>query len=118
MSHTSIEYGSEEEIVMCHIKAVSVPIVQLQKPSGATLKEQISAPSYFHSLKENEAPPFKKPGKEEKPRLLLDSLIEEDDVVKMIAALDKENDYIGFKKQLGCTLYFNRVGTLTQESSK
>lgn len=88
--------------IVSNIKAASVPTVQ-GNPSGAALKEQASAPSYFHSLKENEAPPFKRPGKEAKPRLLIGTLITEDDVVEIVAAMDTLNgSNIEFKRKLGC----------------
>ncbi|XP_045761636.1 uncharacterized protein LOC123864918 [Maniola jurtina] len=84
--------------ILCNIKAASIPVIQVV--SGAPLKEQLSAPFYFHSLKENEAPPFRKPGKEAKPRLLIGTLITEDDVVEMIAATDVHNANLGFRKKI------------------
>lgn len=70
------------------MKATSAPIYPLPKPEEAQLKVQISAPSYLFSLKENETPPFVKPGREARPKLLIGTIMEEDDVVAMIAAAD------------------------------
>ncbi|XP_034826651.1 uncharacterized protein [Maniola hyperantus] len=84
--------------ILCNIKGASVPIVQVV--SGAPLKEQVSAPCYLHSLAENEAPPFRKPGKEPKPQLLIGTLITEDDVLEMIAATDIHNANDGFRKKI------------------
>lgn len=99
-SNSENEDDSKTRIVS-NIKAASVPTVH-GNPSGAALKEQASAPSYFHSLKENEAPSFKRPGKEAKPRLLIGTLITEDDVVEIVAAMGTLNgSNIEFRK-LGC----------------
>ncbi|XP_072937290.1 uncharacterized protein [Epargyreus clarus] len=85
--------------------SASAPIVPIKQ---GELKTQISAPSYFYSLKENETPPFKKPEKEEKPRLLLNTLFCEEDVVEMIAAYDSDPDG-GFKKCLGDILVKKKI---------
>ncbi|CAH0726346.1 unnamed protein product, partial [Brenthis ino] len=79
------------------MKAKSAPIASLLKSSTEILKTQISAPSYFHSLKENEAPPFRKPEKERIPHLLIGTIVTEEDVVEMIAAY---SDY-GLNKHIG-----------------
>lgn len=85
------------------MKAKSAPIASLLKSSTELLKTQISAPSYFHSLKENEAPPFRKPEKERRPHLLIGTIITEEDVVDMIVAADSDN---GLKKHIGRKLLF------------
>lgn len=81
-------------------KVVSMPIGTVQ--SQEKLKEQKSAPSYLHSLTENDAPSFRKPGKEPRPAVLTGTIITEEDVVNMIATheADPEN---GMRKYL-CSL--------------
>ncbi|XP_045459241.1 uncharacterized protein LOC123669694 [Melitaea cinxia] len=75
--------------------SIGLPLTTSEK----LLTVQISAPSYLHSLKENQAPPFKKPGKEEKPRLLIGTIVTENDVIEMIVAdTDDEKD---LEKHLG-----------------
>lgn len=75
-------------------KAKSAPIDTL--PSEELLTVQISAPSYFHSLKENQAPPFRKPEKARRPCLLLDNLVTEEEVVVMVAAAVTEDSLIKY----------------------
>lgn len=84
-------------------KVVSMPIEALQ--SKEKLKEQKSAPSYLHSLTDNDAPSFRKPGKEPRPAILTGSIVTEEDVVNMIAnhESDPEN---GLKKYLCSLLTF------------
>lgn len=75
--------------------SIGLPLTTSEK----LLTVQISAPSYLYSLKENQAPPFKKPGKEEKPRLLIGTIVTENDVIEMILAdTDDEKD---LEKHLG-----------------
>lgn len=84
-------------------KAKSAPIDTL--PSDEQLKVQISAPSYFHSLKENQAPPFRKPEKERRPCLLLDNLVTENDVVEIVAAADDEDQLKKYLRNLNDLYY-------------
>jgi hypothetical protein len=88
-SNTSPESSISQGI---HIKAASVPVAAL-KPNEKMVKVQISAPSYLNSLKENDAPPFKKPDRETRPRLLIGTIMNEEEVVEMVAATvdDGEN---------------------------
>lgn len=51
-------------------------------------------------LKENDAPPFKKPAKEARPKLLIGTIMTEDDAIEMIAAADA-NKAEGLKVYLG-----------------
>lgn len=85
-------------------KAKSAPIDTL--PSDEQLKVQISAPSYFHSLKENQAPPFRKPEKERRPCLLLDNLVTENDVVEIVAAADDEDQLKKYLRNLNDLYYY------------
>lgn len=73
-------------------RAASAPVI-LTEPSVEEIQKQISAPSYFYSLSENDAPPFIKPEKEPKPKLLIGTILNEQEVIAMIAAADgdKEN---------------------------
>lgn len=80
------------------IKAASAPIVPL-KPDES-LKVQISAPSYLNSLRENDAPPFKKPEREPRPHLLLGTIMNEEEAIEMIAAHDADKE-MGLKRFLG-----------------
>lgn len=81
-------------------KVVSMPIETLQ--STEKLKEQTSAPFYLHSLTDNDAPSFKKPGKEPQPSVLTRTIVTEEDVVNMIANQESE-PVNGLKKYL-CSL--------------
>lgn len=78
-------------------KVVSMPIEHLQ--SKEQLKEQKSAPSYLNSLTENDAPSFRKPGKEPRPAILTGSIVTEEDVVNMIATHESDPEN-GLKKYL------------------
>ncbi|XP_052757815.1 pre-mRNA-splicing factor CWC22 homolog [Galleria mellonella] len=84
------------------IKAASAPIVHL-KHEEVPVKPQISAPSYFHSLKENDAPPFVKPEQELRPKLLIGTVMSEVEAVEMISAADADR-YKGLQKYLGTFL--------------
>lgn len=95
-SSVASEPSSEEAV---KIKAASAPVIPILS-EDALIKTQISAPSYLHSLKENDAPPFKKPGVEPKPHLLIGSIMTEDDVVAMIAASDADAIH-GLSKFIG-----------------
>ncbi|KAM3959109.1 uncharacterized protein ACR2FA_006789 [Aphomia sociella] len=72
------------------IKAASDPIIHL-KVDQTRLKPQTSAPSYLQSLKENNAPPFIKPGREARPQLLIGTVMNETEAVEMIAAADADS---------------------------
>ncbi|XP_037866446.1 uncharacterized protein LOC119628424 [Bombyx mori] len=89
-------------------KAASDPSCAPQNVTEAQIKPQISAPSYFYSLKENEALPFKRPEKEPRPKLLLNSVVNENDVVAMIAAHDA-NRTEGLKKHIGKLLVEKQI---------
>lgn len=80
-------------------KAASAPAFP-KLSEEALLKTQLSAPSYLFSLRENNAPPFRKPENEPVPHLLIGTIMNEDEAVGMIAAAgaDKQN---GLKKFLG-----------------
>lgn len=94
------------------MKAASAPICLSEVPNNETqLTTQVSAPSYLFSLKENESPPFKKPGKEAKPILLIGTIMNEQEAIQMVAAADanKEN---GLKKWLSKSLDTCRLQTL------
>ncbi|XP_075991862.1 uncharacterized protein LOC142987171 [Anticarsia gemmatalis] len=88
------------------IKAASAPIVP--SSSVGEVKQQTSAPCYFHSLKENDAPPFQKPGVEPKPKLIIGSIFNEQTVVEMIAAADADKEY-GLKKYLAEILVEQKI---------
>ncbi|XP_059047657.1 uncharacterized protein LOC131843077 [Achroia grisella] len=90
-----------------HIKAASTPIINL-KDGEAPLKPHTSAPSYFQSLKENDAPPFVKPGREARPQLLINTVMSEAEAVEMIAAADADR-YKGLKKYLGSFLVQKKI---------
>ncbi|CAB3231514.1 unnamed protein product [Arctia plantaginis] len=89
---------SEPTEKQAKIKAASAPIVPIT--SDAALKHQTSAPSYFHSLKENDAPPFLLPGLEQYPMLVIRHIFNEEDVVEVIANADADKEH-GLKKFLG-----------------
>lgn len=89
-------------------KAASDPSCAPQNVTEAQIKPQISAPSYFYSLKENEALPFKRPEKEPRPKLLLNSVVNENDVVAMIAAHDADRTE-GLKKHIGFTRWRSNI---------
>ncbi|KAJ0181562.1 hypothetical protein K1T71_002284 [Dendrolimus kikuchii] len=83
------------------IKAASAPIVPIPKPEeGEKLKTQISAPSYLFSLKENDAPPFRKPCKEARPEILVGTIMSENEAVAMIAFSDGDKNN-GLRQFLG-----------------
>ncbi|RVE50354.1 hypothetical protein evm_005020 [Chilo suppressalis] len=88
------------------IKAVSAPVIPLNNEE-VNVKVQISAPSYLHSLKENDAPPFKKPEKEAKPHLLMSTIMNEDEAVETIAAASADGE--GLKRYLGEFLVAKKV---------
>ncbi|XP_049867008.1 uncharacterized protein LOC126367505 [Pectinophora gossypiella] len=89
------------------LKTVSAPLMPISEP---VLETQISAPSYFHSLAENDLPPFRIPVKEARPKILLvvDPLVSEEDVVEMIASTD-EDPVNGMKTFLGPFLVRKQV---------
>ncbi|XP_050685336.1 uncharacterized protein LOC126979820 [Leptidea sinapis] len=91
-SNSSVTQGS------CNrIKAASAPVLPPKIVSSTNLKEQISAPSYFHSLKENEAPPFEIPQRPNRPQILIGTIVTEKDIIGIISiAL-----YDGLNKALG-----------------
>ncbi|XP_026737861.1 uncharacterized protein LOC113501067 [Trichoplusia ni] len=105
-SSVASEPSSEEAV---KIKAASAPVIPILS-EDALIKTQISAPSYLHSLKENDAPPFKKPGVEPKPHLLIGSIMTEDDVVAMIAASDADTIH-GLSKFIGSFLIEKKIIT-------
>ncbi|XP_068621578.1 uncharacterized protein [Battus philenor] len=75
------------------IRAASAPVaVRDETEAVDNVKPQTSAPFYFFSLSENEAPPFRSPDKEDRPHILVDLVVTEDDVVRMIAVADTESD--------------------------
>lgn len=83
------------------MKAASDPVCSfLKKSEEMILKTKISAPSYFYSLEENDAPPFIKPSREVQPKLLLGTIMNEVEAVAMIAAFDVDQ-VNGLKKFLG-----------------
>ncbi|CAG5048218.1 unnamed protein product, partial [Parnassius apollo] len=101
----AIESGTSEPTIdtsaKTYIKANSSPIIINETlECEEKLKTQKSAPSYFHSLRENEAPPFKRPEKDEKPHVMAGELVTEKDVVRMIAIADAETN-MDFRKYLG-----------------
>lgn len=88
-SQTSTLATSEEAD---KIKAASAPIYPAPSSSAeAKLTVQISAPSYLHSLKENEAPPFKKPEREARPKLLLGTIVSESDIIEIMALASEDS---------------------------
>ncbi|CAH0603527.1 unnamed protein product [Chrysodeixis includens] len=99
-SSSTVSESSEDE--GAKIKAASAPVIPIIS-EGALIKTQISAPSYLQSLKENDAPPFKKPGTEPKPHLLINTILTEDDIVAMIAAVDADKIQ-GLRKFIGSFL--------------
>ncbi|XP_046961937.1 uncharacterized protein LOC124531403 [Vanessa cardui] len=99
---------NESESNMIKLKVRSAPIQLSSDPSEKLLKEHFSAPSYLQSLKENLAPPFKIPVKEEKPRLLIGTIVTEIDVIAMIAA-ENTDPSKGLDKYLGNFLVKNKI---------
>lgn len=100
MSSPDSPTGSRESDVsskMVNAKAASFPAVPTDE---GKLTTQISAPSYLFSLKCSEAPPFRKPEKEARPKILVDTIMTESEAVEMIAAADF-NPNFGLKKFLG-----------------
>ncbi|CAK1549582.1 unnamed protein product [Leptosia nina] len=88
------------------IKAASAPIFLLPSTSeAAKLTIQISAPSYLHSLKENKAPPFRRPVHEAQPKLLIETLVTENDCIEIIAQATGES----LKKALGDFLVKKKI---------
>ncbi|KAL4720845.1 hypothetical protein ACJJTC_016714 [Scirpophaga incertulas] len=79
-------------------RAASAPFLP-PSPGEGQLKVQISAPSYLHSLKENDAPPFRTPGKEIRPKLLIGTIMDKDEAIDMIAAADTDK-HSGLKNYL------------------
>lgn len=78
---------------------VGIKLINLDdQRSKSELKQQVSAPSYLNSLKDNDAPPFKKPGKEAKPKLLIGTFMNKDEAIEMINAAEENGDV---KKYLG-----------------
>ncbi|KAL0848830.1 hypothetical protein ABMA28_013251 [Loxostege sticticalis] len=102
-SKTSTESSKIDPVRM---KAASAPIVPLK--SEDKLKVQISAPSYLNSLKENDAPPFVRPGREARPHLLIGTFMNEDEAIEMIAALDADRE-LGLGKFLAHFLVEKKV---------
>lgn len=86
------------EFVKVDAKAASAPIVPLSPETK--VKTKISAPSYLFSLKENDAPPFRKPGKEDRPHLVIGTIMNDEEAIAMIAACD-EDPVNGLIKFLG-----------------
>lgn len=78
-------------------KVVSMPIEPSQ--SKEVLTEQKSAPCYFHSLADYDAPSFRQPGKEPRPAVLTGTIVTDEDVVNMIAAHESDPEN-GLKKYL------------------
>ncbi|CAH2105077.1 unnamed protein product [Euphydryas editha] len=95
--------GSNIDQVVIKSASIGLPLTT----SENLLKVQISAPSYLHSLKENQAPPFKKPEKEEKPHLLIGTIVAENDVIEMILA-DTDADK-SLEKHLGQFLVNKKI---------
>lgn len=92
--------GSESDYA---VKTASAPIRidrAIGSPDETQLKTQISAPSCLFSLKENDAPPFKIPGKEARPMLLQGAIMTESEAVEMVAAADADK-VNGLRKWLG-----------------
>ncbi|XP_063839295.1 uncharacterized protein LOC135088375 [Ostrinia nubilalis] len=87
-SKTSTESSKMDPV---QIKAASAPIVPL-KSEETKLKVQLSAPSYLNSLRENDAPPFRRPGREARPRLLIGTIMNEEEAIEMIAAADSDKE--------------------------
>lgn len=102
-AHTTVDSRSgsptSEPSVSTHIFAASAPLVPPRISEEVQVKTQTSAPSYFFSLKENDAPPFRKPGKEAWPHILIGTIMNEADVIEMIAAADSEIN--GLRKFIG-----------------
>ncbi|XP_050361695.1 uncharacterized protein LOC126780998 isoform X2 [Nymphalis io] len=94
--------NNESESNILKFKVKSAPVELLSKSSEKILKEQLSAPSYLHSLRENLAPPFKRPVKEVKPCLLIGTIVTEADVIEIIAAENTDPNK-GLDKHLGLT---------------
>ncbi|CAG4972691.1 unnamed protein product [Colias eurytheme] len=83
---STLDTGSESD----KIKAASAPIIPAVTSGDTKLTIQISAPSYLHSLKENEAPPFRKPEHEARPKLLIGTIVSESDVIEIIARANSD----------------------------
>ncbi|XP_050550676.1 uncharacterized protein LOC118273285 [Spodoptera frugiperda] len=83
------------------MKALSAPeFPNSSDEDEASLKPQLSAPSYLHHLRENESPPFLKPQTEPRPHILVGTIMNEDEAVAMIAAADADKEN-GLKKFIG-----------------
>lgn len=95
----------DTESISEKIKATSAPIFPLPSSSeAAKLCVQISAPSYLHSLKKNEAPPFIRPVHESKPKLLIGTLVTENDCIEIIARATGDS----LKIALGTVKYYHQ----------
>ncbi|XP_013192948.2 uncharacterized protein LOC106136836 [Amyelois transitella] len=81
-------------------RAASEPITVAPRSEAPPLKQQISAPSYFCSLSENKAPPFKYPEPVPTPMLLIGHIMSQEEAIAMIAAFDADK-FLGLAKFLG-----------------
>ncbi|XP_011549896.3 uncharacterized protein LOC105381794 isoform X1 [Plutella xylostella] len=93
----SEQYISDTDIApQEHIASKSAPIKTLS--DVIIIKKQVSAPSYLFSLRENQAPPFRKAGKQPRPMVLVGAILSDDDIFTMISAAKGEAElksYLG-----------------------
>ncbi|XP_063375819.1 uncharacterized protein LOC134663385 [Cydia fagiglandana] len=75
-----------ESSVSAGIMASSAPLIRVQVLSEVRVKQQESAPSYFESLSRSAAPPFRRPGKEMRPRIMLGTIMTEREAIEMVMA--------------------------------
>ncbi|XP_047987454.1 uncharacterized protein LOC125227237 isoform X1 [Leguminivora glycinivorella] len=86
MSPIGPDKSPVSEMVAEYMMAASAPLIPAKVSSEVRVKQQVSAPSYFASLSENAAPPFRTPGKKTQPRILIGSIMSEREAVEMVAA--------------------------------
>lgn len=99
-----------------HIASKSAPIKTLS--DMIIIKKQVSAPSYLFSLRENQAPPFRKAGKQPRPMVLVGAILSDDDIWAMISATAARGEaelksYLGrYKAILHKLIINNPAGTI------
>ncbi|XP_047987456.1 uncharacterized protein LOC125227237 isoform X2 [Leguminivora glycinivorella] len=122
MSPIGPDKSPVSEMVAEYMMAASAPLIPAKVSSEVRVKQQVSAPSYFASLSENAAPPFRTPGKKTQPRILIDNFVVEKNITEnynlserhFLASLVTEvtdyaaqRDFSAFKLALLITLYLD-----------
>ncbi|XP_022821092.1 uncharacterized protein LOC111352709 [Spodoptera litura] len=97
-----------EELKMRAASAPDLPNSSDEDEDEVSLKPQLSAPSYFHHFRENESPPFLKPQLEPRPRILVGTIMNEEEAVAMVAAADADKEN-GLKRFIGNFLIEKKI---------